>query len=148
MLVKDLMTTGVLAVHETDTLRAVVTKMLNRQCGAIPVIEGDTRLVGLVAIRDILLLLYPNCGDYIHDSVQSRDFVEMESGYAALMSRPVGQVMTRKPFTVAPDDPVLKAASYMGLKHLRRIPVVDNARLVGMISISDINRGLFLAHRR
>ena len=148
MQVRDLMTTGVLTVHETDDVQAVVTKMLNRQCGAIPVIEGDMALVGLVAIRDILLPLYPNCGDYIHDNIQGRDFVEMEGGYAALMSRQVAQIMTRKPFTVAPDDPVLKAASYMGLKHLRRIPVVDNARLVGMISISDINRGLFLAHRR
>jgi CBS domain-containing protein len=148
MQVRDLMTTGVLTVRETDDVRTVVAKMLNRQCGAIPVIEGDMNLVGLVAVRDILIQLYPNCGAYIHDTVRSRDFVDMERGYGELLSSQVVHVMTRNPFSVAPDDPVLKAASYMGLKHFRRIPVVDNARLVGMISIGDINRGLFLAHMR
>ena len=51
--------------------------------------------------------------------------------------------MTRHPLTVSADDPILKAASYMGLKNFRRIPVVDGTRLVGMISIGDINRELF-----
>ena len=37
----------------------------------------------------------------------------------------------------------MEAASYMGIKNFRRIPVVENGRLVGMVSIGDINRGLF-----
>jgi len=41
---------------------------------------------------------------------------------------------------------VLKAASYMGLKNLRRIPVVDDGELKGMVSIGDINRGMFIQH--
>ena len=45
--------------------------------------------------------------------------------------------------TVGPQDPVLEAASYMGVKNFRRIPVVDKGTLVGMVSIGDINRGLF-----
>jgi CBS domain-containing protein len=45
---------------------------------------------------------------------------------------------------VAPHDPILEAASYMGLKNFRRMPVVDKSTLVGIVSISDINRGLFI----
>jgi CBS domain-containing protein len=51
--------------------------------------------------------------------------------------------MTRNPLTVGSCDPILEAASYMGLKNFRRIPVVDKDKLVGMLSIGDINRGLF-----
>jgi CBS domain-containing protein len=51
--------------------------------------------------------------------------------------------MSQNPLTVAPHDPVLEAASYMGLKNLRRMPVVDKGTRVGMLSIGDINRGLF-----
>jgi CBS domain-containing protein len=51
--------------------------------------------------------------------------------------------MSRNPLTVAPHDPILEAASYMGLKNFRRMPVVDKGTLVGMVSIGDINRGLF-----
>lgn len=148
MLVRDIMSTGVLTVRADDVVRDVVMRMLSRQCGAIPVVEGDDVLIGLVAVRDVLLPLYPNYGDYIHDSIAGRDFVAMETGYADALDRRVGEVMTREPLTVSPDDPVLKAASFMGLKNFRRIPVVEGRSLVGMISIGDINRELFLrAHR-
>jgi CBS domain-containing protein len=55
----------------------------------------------------------------------------------------VEDIMSKNPLTVTPHDPILEAASYMGLKNFRRIPVVENGRIVGMVSIGDINRGLF-----
>ena len=145
MHVRDVMSTGVLTAKKTDTLRSVVIKMLGRHCGAIPVVEDDDRLLGIVTMRDVLLQLYPNYGDYIHDNVHSRDFVEMENGYPAVLAKKVEEVMSMNPLTVGPADPVLQAASYMGLKNFRRIPVVDKGKLVGMVSIGDINRGLFFA---
>jgi CBS domain-containing protein len=143
MLVHEVMSTGLVTARKTDTVRSVVMKMMNRNCGAIPVIEGDARLIGMVTLRDVLLPLYPNYGDYIHDNVHSRDFVEMEEGYPEALGRKVEEVMSRNPLTVGPGDPILEAASYMGLKNFRRIPVVDKGLLVGMLSIGDINRGLF-----
>jgi CBS domain-containing protein len=143
MRVYEVMSTGLVTAYRTDTVRSAVVKMMNRQCGAIPVVEGDARLVGMVTLRDVLLPLYPNYGDYIHDSVHSRDFVEMEEGYPDVLSGKIEAVMSPHPLTVAPSDPILEAASYMGLKNFRRMPVVDKGRLVGMVSIGDINRGLF-----
>ncbi len=143
MLVHDVMSTGVVKATKTDTVRSVVVKMLSRNCGAIPVVEDDNRLVGMVTVRDVLLPLYPNYGDYIHDSVRSRDFSEMEEGYPDVLAKKVEEIMSTNPLTVSPGDPILQAASYMGLKNFRRIPVVERGKLVGMVSIGDINRGLF-----
>ena len=143
MLVHEVMSTGLVTAKKTDTVRSVVIKMMNRQCGAIPVVEGDSQLVGMVTLRDVLLPLYPNYGDYIHDNVHSRNFVEMEDGYSEALDEKVEEIMSQNPLTVAPHDPVLEAASYMGLKNFRRMPVVDKGTLVGMLSIGDINRGLF-----
>jgi CBS domain-containing protein len=143
MLVNDVMSTGVLTAHRTDTVRSVVIRMLSRHCGAIPVVEGDNRLVGIVTLRDVMLPLYPNYGDYIHDNVRSRNFIEMEEGYPEVLAKKVEEIMSTNPLTVSPNDPILEAASYMGLKNFRRIPVVEKGKLVGMVSIGDINRGLF-----
>ena len=148
MLVREVMSTGVLTVRGSEPVREVVTRMISRHCGAIPVVDDEGTLIGLVAVRDVLIPLYPNYGDYIHDSVVSRDFVKMESAYAQVLERRVDEVMTLNPLTVSPDDPILKAASYMGLKNFRRIPVVAERRLVGMLSIGDINRELYFASRR
>lgn len=143
MLVQDVMSTGVLTAFPTDSVRSVVIKMLSRHCGAIPVIDQHQNLVGLVALRDVLLPLFPNYGDYIHDNVHSRDFTEMEEGYPEVLKKTVEAVMTRNPMTVSPTTPVLEAASYMGVKNFRRIPVAEDGKLIGMLSIGDINRGLF-----
>lgn len=145
MVVRDVMTTGVLTAKKSDSVRSVIIKMLSRHCGAIPVVDDDDNLVGVVAVRDILLPLYPSQGDYIHDSIHSRDFVSMEEGYPKVLEMKVEELMTAKPLTTSPDEPVLKAASYMGLKNFRRIPVTENGKLVGMLSIGDINRALFLS---
>ncbi len=145
MRVRDVMSMGVVTAAKTDSVRSVVVKMISRHCGAIPVVGDGDRLLGIVTVRDIMLPLYPNYGDYIHDNVHSRDFLEMEQGYPEVLGRKVEEIMSRDPLTVSPEDPVLEAASYMGLKHFRRIPVVERGKLVGMLSIGDINRGLFFA---
>lgn len=143
MFVRDVMSTGLVTAHRSDTVRSLVIKLLSRHYGAIPVVEADDRLVGIVTVRDILLPLYPNYGDYIHDNVRGRDFLEMEEGYPEVLAKKVEEIMSPNPLTVSPSDPLLQAASYMGLKNFRRIPVVERGKLVGMVSIGDINRGLF-----
>lgn len=143
MLVHEVMSTGVVTANKTDTVRSAVVKMLNRHYASVPVIEDDGRLVGMVTLRDVLLPLYPNYGDYIHDNVHSRDFVEMEEAYPEVLAKKVEEIMSVNPLTVSPTDPVLQAASYMGLKNFRRIPVVDGGKLVGIVSVGDVNRGLF-----
>lgn len=143
MLVREVMSTGVLTAFPTDSVRTVVIKMLSRHCGAIPVIDQQENLIGLVALRDVILPLFPNFGDYIHDNVHSRDFTEMEDGYPEVLKTKVEEVMSRNPLTVSPSTPILEAASYMGVKNFRRIPVAENGKLMGMVSIGDINRGLF-----
>ncbi len=146
MKVFDVMTHGGLTCKPEDTLHSATQKMVMRRCGALPVIDDNGKLVGIVTIRDTMLPLYPNFGEYIHDAKTARDFEDMENNYKRVMCMKVREVMTPDPMTVESDTPVLKAASYMGLKNLRRIPVVDNGELKGMVSIGDINRGLFIQH--
>ncbi len=147
MLVRDVMTTGVMSAKKDHALRSAVAKMISRHCGSIPVVDDDNTLIGVVTLRDVLLPLYPNFGDYVHDNVHSRDFVAMQDGYPKVMEMKVGEVMTANPFTVSPDDPILKAASYMGLKNLRHIPVTGKGTLLGVVTIGDINQKLFFAQQ-
>ncbi|RPH79152.1 MAG: CBS domain-containing protein, partial [Nitrospiraceae bacterium] len=60
MLVHEVMSTGVVTVQKTDTIRSAVMKMMHRHCGSLPVVEAENRLVGVVTLRDVLIQLYPN----------------------------------------------------------------------------------------
>lgn len=145
MRIHELMSTGVVTGTPADRVRDIVVKMLSRHCGAIPIVNANHELLGVVTLRDVMLPMYPNYGDYIHDAVRSRDFLEMEQNYPEVLAKKAEEIMVRNPLTVSPETPILEAASYMGLKNLRRIPVVDRGTLVGMVSIGDIHRGLFFA---
>ena len=145
MRIHDVMSTGVVTGTPTDTVREIVVKMLSRHCGAIPIVSADHEFLGIVTLRDVMLPMYPNYGDYIHDAVHSRDFLEMEQNYPEVLAKKAEEIMVRNPLTVSPETPILEAASYMGLKNFRRIPVADHGKLLGMVSIGDIHRGLFFA---
>ena len=56
------MSTGVVTAKATDTVRSVAGKMLGRHCGAILVVDDEGKLLGLVAVRDVMIPLYPNYG--------------------------------------------------------------------------------------
>lgn len=146
MQVQDAMTTGLMVATVDETVRSVVEKMIRRRCGSIPVVDSKFNLIGIITIRDIMLPLYPNCGDYMHDEVHGHYFQEMEAGYPGVLTMSAKQVMTVDPLCLAPEDLALKAASLMGVKNLRRMPVCDGGKLVGMISIGDINRALFMCY--
>jgi CBS domain-containing protein len=148
MKVSEIMSHGSITCKAGDTLHNATQKMVMRRCGALPVVDDEdaTKLIGIITIRDTMLPLYPNFGEYIHDTKTARDFEEMEENYKPVMCMKVKEVMTPNPMTVHSEMPVLKAASFMGLKNLRRLPVEDDGKLVGMVSIGDINRGLFISH--
>ena len=145
MRIHDVMSTGIVTGTPTETVRDVVVKMLSRHCGAIPIVNANHELLGIVTLRDVMLPMYPNYGDYIHDAVHSRDFLEMEQNYPEVLGKNAEEIMVRNPLTVSPETPILEAASYMGLKNFRRLPVADHGKLVGMVSIGDIHRGLFFS---
>jgi len=144
MKVSDVMTTTPLTCDESDTLRTITEKMVMRRCGAIPVVDDNGNLTGIVTIRDTMLPLYPNFGEYVHDAVHGRDFEEMEENYKRVLCMKVKEVMTPEPMSISADESILKAASFMGLRNLRRMPVTEDGKLIGMVSIGDIARGLYI----
>jgi len=144
MKVSEAMSSEVVSVAKDDTLKVAVSKMVMHNCPQVTVADADGNLVGIVTVRDVMLPLYPDHGEYVHDNIHARDFEEMEDNYAKVLDMTAGDVMTANPITVASDDAVLKAASYMGLKNLRRIPVVNDGKQTGILSIENINNALFL----
>ena len=99
------------------TVQDVVQILAERRFGAVPVVEGD-RLVGIISERDLI-------------------YCAAREGGAAL-ARPVREVMTAEPITVSPNVSVLEALALMTQKRVRHLPIVEDGRLTGFISIGDL----------
>ena len=118
MQVKDLMNPSVVTI-EPGSSAALAARLISRHnVGALPVCGEDRRLGGVVPDRDIVL----RCIAAEEDPAQT----------------PVRDIMTRSCSTVAPGDDCREATRLMSAQQVRRLPVVEDGRLVGIVSLADL----------
>jgi CBS domain-containing protein len=142
MLVKEIMTTSVKTARPTDPVRDIATIMCFNKISGLPVVDGEGSMVGMISEKDILHAMFPKLQDFIANP-STPDFEKLEREYRDVVSLRVADLMTAIVYTAEPDMPVLKAASIMFRNRIRRIPVSQGGRLLGIISIGDVHKAMF-----
>ena len=117
MIVQDIMTAYPETLSPQDSIQKAAQLMRDHDYGVIPILDGMDALVGIVTDRDIV--------------VQA-----IASGHGP--ETQIQECMTVQPDTVPRDLPIAEALHVMDTRQVRRLPVVENGRLVGMISLGDI----------
>lgn len=117
MKVKELMTPDVVTCSSHDSLAHAAMLMWNRDCGVLPVVVGG-RVEGVITDRDICMAL----------------FLKGERPAAVK----VAEVVHGKVHSCAPDDDVAQALAIMRDNEVRRLPVIDDGALCGLLSINDV----------
>ena len=92
--------------------------MKDEDVGSLPVVDTDGRLIGIITDRDIVIRAVA-------------EQVDPQSVH-------VGDVASRSPVTAAPEDDLDDALSAMAASQVRRLPVVEEGRLVGMLAQADV----------
>lgn len=141
--VSDIMTRTVITAHADTPLPELIDKMLQYGVSGIPVVDSESRLVGIVTEAD--LISKPAYGGrrrrplaVIGDLVRGREqrWLSKAKGITA------GQIMSTSLATAASSDTVQVAARLMIEAGVKRLPVVDAERLVGIISRADVLRAM------
>ena len=118
MKLRDIMTNQVVRIQPEETI-AVASRMLERNnIGAMPVCNAEGKLCGMITDRDIVT----RC---------------LAAGKSP-QTTSVREVMTTKVYVARPDMDAALAAGLMGREQIRRLPVMENGRLCGMISLGDL----------
>ena len=120
MKVADIMSSRVISVGQKEPVAAAARLMKRHNLGALPVCDERGVLRGMVTDRDIVT----RC-------------VALDLDPADTMVR---EIMSRGILTCRSGDDVGKAADAMGREQVRRLPVTDNGRLVGMVCLADVAR--------
>ena len=120
MKINSIMTTktpGVISISPDQDLSAAITKLAEYNIGALIVIDGEGDLVGIISERDVI-----------------RAFAREENA----LSLTVNDIMTKEVITGLLEDDVMSVAHTMTERRFRHLPIVDDDRLIGMISIGDV----------
>jgi CBS domain-containing protein len=132
--VRDVMSDRPLTISADAPLKEVARTLVRTGLGALPVVDEDQRVIGMVSEREVIRYL-------LH--VQA--FTGPDARVASPLvsgTRTVRDVMTRQVLCVAPEQPIAEVAALMSNKDVDRVPVVRVGRLVGFLTGGDIVRKL------
>jgi len=119
MKVRDLMTSDPATVGPDDVVAQAATLMKDEDCGSLPVVK-DAKLVGIVTDRDIT--------------------VRSVAAGADPKRQKISEIMSADPITIAPDSEADEAARMMAEFQVRRLPVVEDGRLLGIVVTAQLAR--------
>jgi CBS domain-containing protein len=146
-LVRDIMTTPVVTVPSTMTVKELAALFRDKRLGGVPVVDED-RLVGIVTEGDLMAMdadiqmphYFELFDSIIYLGSQKKFKEQLEKASAAT----VGQLMTDDVKTVAPDDEARVAATLMSRHKFDRVPVVEGEAVIGIVTRHDIMKILGL----
>lgn len=146
MQVRDVMSASVRSVTPDTKVMEVASLMCLYRFHGLPVVEADNQLVGIIAEKDVLHSLFPKIEHLMTEGIANVDLDREMGNYKEVLAMRVAELMTRNPIAVPPDMHILRAATIMVRNRFRRIPVAENGRLVGMLSLGDVHKAIFHAN--
>jgi len=143
MQAKDVMTTKVVTVRPDTRVEHIAALLLERRISGVPVIDADGRVVGIVTEGD--LMRRPDIGTERHRGWWLRMFGderERAAEYARAHGSRAADVMTRNVISVEEETPVVEIARLLEEHRIKRVPVLRDGELVGIVSRANLLHGL------
>jgi len=141
MTVGDVMIRSVVSVQRSTPLKDVAQLLIDNGISGMPVLDVDGTVLGVVSEAD--LLVKEQGGDAIHHRPLARFFGESAASraqLAKLAAVTAADAMTAPAITITSRQSIHDAAAIMTSRNVNRLPVVDDARLVGIVSRADLVR--------
>lgn len=120
MKIREIMTKNVCCASENDTLKAVASYMKTNDTGFIPVNDAEGNLSGIITDRDIVLRA-------VADDAETNELHASD-------------IMSRDIVSLSPDHSPIEASRLMSRAKVRRLPVTEKNKVVGVISLGDLSR--------
>ena len=145
--VRDLMTTQVITVKPTDTVRQAVIRMAVDNVSGAPVVDNRNHVLGMVSQTDILKLILryqdkldeDEAGHHLNTPLDtSASSQDVNIANKEISDKKVEDIMVKSTLVTTPDAEIIEALKVMMKLGVGRLPVLEQGVLVGTISRSDI----------
>lgn len=123
MLTREIMTKNIITATPETTVLEALNLLIDNKISGVPVVDSGGNLLGLVSEKDLLIV-----DDFISET--NMDKVK------------VAEFMTKNVLTVSPDTPTKEVATLFVQKGIKRAPVVENGKMIGIISRRDVLKSI------
>ena len=141
MKIKEIMTKKVITCKTKTLVKEIAKNLIEHKLTGMPVVEGD-KVIGIVTEADLIMqkarIHIPSYIQLLDSYLYLEDPKEVGVELQKILAMDAKQLMTSEAVTIGPDDTVQDLATLIEREHINPIPVVDNDRLVGIVSRADI----------
>ncbi|MFA6296932.1 MAG: CBS domain-containing protein [Patescibacteria group bacterium] len=141
MKVKEIMTSNVVTCEITTPVNEVAKKLIDNDITGMPVVDNG-KVIGIITESDLIMqkakIHIPQYIQILDSYLYLEDPSEVETELKKITGMTAREVMTSKPVTIGSNDSVSDLATLIEENHINPIPVVDNDKLVGIVSRADI----------
>tara|TARA_R110002074_G_scaffold60375_7_gene146413 strand:- start:2638 stop:3348 length:711 start_codon:yes stop_codon:yes gene_type:complete len=146
MQAQDIMTKNVISAAADTTVEQITGLMMKNHISAVPILDSAGAIIGLISEGDLMRRVEGS------GSTNKSWWLSLFAGsdntaqdFIAMRGRRAKDIMTRKVEVVAPDTPVWEIARLLEEKRIKRVPVVDNGKIVGIVSRGNLMQALATA---
>lgn len=143
MKVEEIMKKPVFTISKDASIKECGDLLEKHDINGMPVMDND-RVVGVITRADIFKSILPRYPDIYKEERYLTDFEYVEERIHKIRELKVKDLMSSPPMALDQDTPIVRAGSIMILRGIKQMPVVNNDKLVGIITLTDICRN-FLA---
>ncbi len=140
------METEVVSVRPETKYEEAAKIMVSRNFSGLPVTNDRGKLVGMISEKDLFRAMFPDYESFSAEPHAYQDREALEDRIEDIRNNPVEMYMSCRVLTVQPETPVLKAAGIMLAHGVHRLPVVENEKLVGIVTREDIYSAILKRH--
>ncbi|MEM5310205.1 CBS domain-containing protein [Paraburkholderia sp. JHI869] len=141
----DVMTSSVVTAHADMTIHEAARLFVDNRIGGMPVVDANGQVVGIVTHRDLLHRVENGTGHSKRAwwfEVLASSPRDEAARYVKEHGRLVGDVMSDHVISIAEDTPLQQIADLMERRHLKRVPVLKDGKLVGIVCRGNLIRAL------
>ena len=136
--VKDIMSPSVLSVGPDETVKELINLLYKHKISYVPVVNGEQKIIGEVNVSDLLKIGIPNYAIMIG----KLDFLSHFEPFEELLNNedkiPVSHIMQKVESTLSPATTIIETALLMTKYNRRHLPVIDQGKIVGVVSFMDL----------
>ncbi|WP_373460385.1 CBS domain-containing protein [Paenibacillus sp. V4I7] len=147
MKANEIMVRQVYKVKEGDTVRVVIEKFIKHRISGLPVVNDRNEVVAYLSDGDIMRYIGKHddhvFGSYFYTAIIKGDNEEFHERVRSLLPLNVMKIARKKVFTVDSEEEVEQIAAILGKKRIKKLPVLHQGVLVGIISRGDVIRHSF-----
>ncbi len=146
MIAREIMTRDVIKIDKGASIGEAVTLLKEHTISGLPVVDNENHLVGVITGGDVLRSIQQRAQKVYHTLLGPTHVIIDENVWQQdrdhLLRLSVAKMMSRSPITVTPDTPVGEIADLMLRQSIRRVFVIEQTRMVGVVTRNDIVRWL------